>query len=557
MADFPNQTPSQFRSVTEQEPLYSLWRGEPLSRVELAMLALIIKHWRAGTPIERDVAEFELVQAGFPYKEVQPSRYALNARSPRAITIEQNDKFAAPKLAGLIELGDVECVADLKLLAHIVETLRTSYRPDRRQISLEEVCSSSDVTPADVLRLAPLTELSGNDGTFQLDGHVLGWTSFTEFLNDRMGTIPDAEVRAVPGVAELKIDFIPSRLSWANLGPFAETTLELSPMTVLVGGNGVGKTSALRVFELLRHVAVRGIAALNPEHSSADLVREGAAEISLTVGGALHKHGLKWMDARWTASITTRPHRAARSEALHVADDRPAALLEFGVGWWMETGHSPEPFHLRPIQLALLEARSPQKYGALVAVRQGLTRWRAETDETLLAHPYFDLDQRRAARMPPMDVKALQEAASAVLGPLELKQTIFNQISFVDPRGRNIPLRDAPRGIGQVVAVLTHLMQPDPPQLLAIDEIENHLHANVLERLLEVMRGFTHRTRIVLATHSSTVLRSMAPDEVRVVRAEGETSTIVRADQDPRLSQLMETGELGALLDQGYFAGGL
>jgi hypothetical protein len=551
-------SPSQFQSVTEQEPLYQLWRGEPLSPVELAMLALVIKHWRAGTPIERDVAVFELVQAGFPYKEAHLSRYALNGRRPPAISIEQND-IAVPKLAGLIELGDAECVADLKLLARIVQTLRTLYRPDRRQLSLEEVCSASDISVGEGERMAPFTSLYGK-GSFQLEGHVLGWTSLSEFLNDRMGagtsTAVHVEQSSEP---ELEMDFVPSMLAWRNLGPFAEALLELTPMTVLVGANDVGKTSALRVIDLVRNLAARGLDVgdqVQPPPTWPDLVRTGASEIELGIGGVLRALGKPFAQAQWETTIVTNPRVAVKQESLVLDDHRKEVALAFGAGTWRGIDRTEESVHLRSNQLALRMASNPQKHAALIAMKQGLCRWVAATDYTPLDLPQLDTEIVSVIPIPAIDMKLLNEAVAAVLGPVKLvvsRQKIF----FGDRRGRIMPLQFAPSGVEQVVAVLMALLQSRPPALLALDEIENHLHANVLERLLEVMRGFTSRTRIVLATHSSTVLRTMSPEEVRVVIAEGETSTIVRADQDPRFSTLVETGELGELLQQGYFAGGL
>jgi hypothetical protein len=525
------------------------------------MLALIIKHWRAGAPIERDVADFELVQAGFPYKDVQPSRYGLNNRKPAAIEIQQNGLFALPKLAGLIELGDADCAADLKILARIIETLRTLYRPDRRQLSLEEVCSDSGIPIAEGERLAPFTSLYGKGG-FQLEGTVLGWTSLEEFLNDRIEAPPAAAVLGKQSSgAELEIDFIPSKLRWRNLGPFAEAMLELSPMTVLVGANDVGKTSALRVIDLVRDLAAHGLDVgdkKQPPRTWPELVRTGTREIELGIEGELRAQRNRFAQARWDTIIVTSPRVAVRQESLILDERRKEVALSFGVGTWPGLDRTEVPVHLRPDQLALRTASDPQKHAALIAMQQGLCRWVADTGYTPLDLPQFEArDARPFVPVPALDMKLLNEAVAAVLVGVKLERTFQGRIDFRDRRGRAMSLLLAPSGVVQVVSVLMALLQPSPPALLAIDELENHLHANVLERLLEVMRGFTGRTRIVIATHSPTVLRAMSPEEVRVVSTQGETSTIVRADRDPRFSRLVQTGELGELLEQGYFAGGL
>ena len=218
--------------------------------------------------------------------------------------------------------------------------------------------------------------------------------------------------------------------------------------------------------------------------------------------------------------------------------------------------------NLRPDQLAIREVTETQRQTALMGIRQQVARWVMMSHEEPEEDPAVVMDHAFGASEPStktgLHLKQLQEAAAAVLGPLTLRRSFGGEVlSYVDPRGHAQPLKQAPRGIAHVVSILANLMQPTPPPLLAIDEIERHLHANVVERLIDVLRGFTHRTRIVLTTHSSTVLRAIRTEELRLVRIGKASSRIVSVKDDPRLQRLVETGELGRLLDQGYFAEGL
>lgn len=580
------------KDMASQATPYEAWRGEPLSPVDHAMLALIVNAWRTSAPVDREAAEFDLVQAGFPYSEVRSSRDRLWSRTPPLITSHDVDftklpslddmidvlrqkakeqaRTTAPTLAGLIELGDDNCIAELDLLAQIVASLRKAYRPDRRQLSLDEIGAGSGVSVPDVQRLAPFTELYSGE-QFQLDGRVLGWSSFADFLNDRLGAAPVVSAGAdLHHLPELQIDFLPSALRWSNLGPYAEASLELSPLTVLVGGNGAGKTSVLRVIDLARAIAAEGLEVIarragkgSPIFLPKDLIRDGVAKISLQLEGELHKQGAAWVRSQWSASILTHPRIATRDEVLQLDGAHTEAALHFGVGTWAGADRQPEPVHLRPDQLVLREATDPRRHPGLIAMRQSLSRWIAVTEATPPALPWFEpptpIELRAPSSLllqaPALDLKTLEEAATAVLGPVKLLASFRNTIKLIDRRGRSIPLVQAPSGIAQVVGILALLLQPEPPTLLAIDEIENHLHADVAERLIEVMRGFTHRTRIVLTTHSGNVLRLMSPEEVRVVRAGPQDSTIVRADEDPLLGRLVEAGAMGELLEHGYFAG--
>lgn len=553
------------QSVTDQGPQYQAWRGEPLAEVEREMLALIVKHWRAGTPLNRETANYELVQAGFPFKEVSPTNQRLIQRRPPVIEhLQHGERFARPRLAALIELGDDESTADLRLLGRIVESMHKAYRPDRKEVTVEELANAAKLGAAELQRLAPLTDLYGGGAAVTLDEQVLGWTTFSEFLESRLNGPSDETRFGVKGDAkrrrsreeeappDLLLDFRPSSISWAHLGPYEEATLELTPLTILVGANGVGKTSALKVLELLREVS-SGV-----ESDGASLFRRGAAEISFQLHGELHRQEQAAQRAQWETSLLVVPRYAVKSERLTV-DERVMAQLTFGAGWWINDAGARQALNLRPDQLAIREAKEPQQQTALMGIRQQVARWVVMSQGELGEDPAVMTDRGFGASelrtQTGLKVKLLQDAAAAVLGPLTLERGYANNaISYVDARGHAQSLDQAPRGIAHVVTILAHLMQPNPPPLLAIDEIERHLHANVLERLIDVMRGFTHRTRIVLTTHSSTVLRASQVEELRLVRSGKAASSIVSIKNDPRLQRLVATGELGRLLDQGYFA---
>jgi hypothetical protein len=237
---------------------YRIWQSRDLAETERALLAAIVGAWRAGRDLDRERAEFALVQAGHAYREAHASYDVLEGRSCiRSVPTPDGARRPVPTLAGLIELGDEDCEADLDSLSRITEALRALYHPDRKRVSLDQVCEASGLVRSDVLRLAPFTGVYEVDA-FQLGNQVLGWDSFDEFL--RAQVIPrrpaPRDVEARPHA--LQLELLPTAISWTNLGPFQEATLELSPLTVLIGANASGKTSALRALRLISSVAHRG-----------------------------------------------------------------------------------------------------------------------------------------------------------------------------------------------------------------------------------------------------------------------------------------------------------
>jgi predicted ATPase len=510
------------------------------------MLALIIERWRAGQAIDRDSAEFELVQQGHPYREVHP----IISRFVDEVPVLLCDPARpVPYLAGLVELGDPSSEEDLEKLALLMSALRSLYRPDRRQPT-DEVVSQYSGLPLDVVqRLAPLTGFKTSEG-FHLSNEILGWETFEDFLDQRLPR--REELRARAQLAELQIDFVPSFLRWTNLGPYREGELQLSPLTVLVGANAAGKTSALRVINWVGELMRAGLDAIEePFPSSASgLVRRDAIVMGLSIGGELRKREEVWTKARWSANFSMRPRPVVHRETLQLGDAPTEAQLEQGIGYWLDENGLSRPLHLLTNQLAIREAVDPQRHAAFIAMRQSMERWHAETASGIDEDVFYALLEE-------VSESDLRHTLDAVVGPVQVKQTGRKRWTFSDRRKYETELVAAPRGILQVVFLLAHLLHPVRPSLLAFDEIENHLHADVVERLIDVMRSYTDRTRIVLTTHSGNVLRLLEPSEVRLVRMEEDGSSIVRIDQDPVLSRLAKRGDMAKLLEDGFFAGGL
>jgi predicted ATPase len=68
-----------------------------------------------------------------------------------------------------------------------------------------------------------------------------------------------------------------------------------------------------------------------------------------------------------------------------------------------------------------------------------------------------------------------------------------------------------------MLAYLTVLYDPKPPQFVGIEEPENFLHPRLLPELAEECRRAAERTQLLVTTHSPFFLNSLRPDEVRVL----------------------------------------
>lgn len=113
-------------------------------------------------------------------------------------------------------------------------------------------------------------------------------------------------------------------------------------------------------------------------------------------------------------------------------------------------------------------------------------------------------------------------------------------------------------GTLKMLAYLTLLHDPDPPQLVGIEEPENFLHPRLLEELAEECRRASARTQLMVTTHSPFFLDGIRPQEVRVLYRDREGFTQAKQVSEIRgVPEFVDAGaSLGSLWTEGRFGMG-
>ena len=129
---------------------------------------------------------------------------------------------------------------------------------------------------------------------------------------------------------------------------------------------------------------------------------------------------------------------------------------------------------------------------------------------------------------------------------LQIKDAPFEQPVFA---------RFASDGTLKMLAYLTLLYDPDPPQFIGIEEPENFVHPRLLPELAEECRAASARTQLLVTTHSPFFINGVRPREVRVLyRDERGYTQAVRASDISGVSEQIDAGaSLGYLWTEGYF----
>jgi predicted ATPase len=122
------------------------------------------------------------------------------------------------------------------------------------------------------------------------------------------------------------------------------------------------------------------------------------------------------------------------------------------------------------------------------------------------------------------------------------------------PFERPILAKFASDGTLKMLAYLIVLYDPQPPELIGIEEPENHLHPRLLPELAEECRVAAARTQLFVTTHSPFFVNGLKPQEVWILQRDERGYTQAwKASDVPGVSDFMKEGaSLGQLWTEGH-----
>ena len=364
-----------------------------------------------------------------------------------------------------------------------------------------------------------------------------------------------------------------------------DVSLPLRPLSVMIGANGTGKTSALDVLSLLANSAQGKLGdSLTDLSGLASVVTVDKADelrfaISMTVPGnapldyslALRPQGVAYVisEERLSQQRRTEPppfyHIDSHGPTIRYYEPEQGGLvrptwehkpLETSLAQVPKMFREPEELRNRlssstfyhvlnvdprapvrlpqPLRPAILPGRNGEDLvSCLFYLREAeRPRFEAIEDALRVAFPRFDrLD------FPPVAAGTLA---------LTWRETTFS---------RPLYMHQLSEGTLRFLWLATLLQSPGLTALTLLVEPEVSLHPELLSLLAELLREASRRTQLVVATHSDRLIRFLRPEEVVLLDSTEEgMSTLTWADQldlvewlkEYSLDELWSNGRLGA-----------
>jgi predicted ATPase len=316
-----------------------------------------------------------------------------------------------------------------------------------------------------------------------------------------------------------------------------QIALEMSPLTVVVGANGTGKTNLYQALQLLASAAQGTLAQ--------SLAAQGGLPSVMWAGPRRKQENHRielWIDLEDLAfelqlGLVPPPQGPfaldpdVKEERVFVPDGnrRHVAAERRGNSAWSRDDDGKRtsfPFQLWGGESMLAQIVEPQRFPLLAELRARLGRWRFyhafRTDADAparqpqigvrtpaLAHDGHDLAAALMTIREIGDPAALSDAVLQAFAGASLDLTGENgRFSFrVQVPGLLRPLEpsEASDGTLRFLFLLAALLSPRPPPFLALNEPETSLHPDMMEPLARLILSAARRGQVFVVTHSETL----------------------------------------------------
>ncbi len=354
--------------------------------------------------------------------------------------------------------------------------------------------------------------------------------------------------------------------------------LPLAPLTIITGGNGVGKSSLYRALRMLGEVSQgRAISTLASEGGLSSTMWAGPEVLSrrmksgeVPITGTVRskpiglKLGFASEDYGYAVELGLPAEVSAfsndpeiKTEAMWIGENLsrsnalaerhgPSVRVRSEAGSWNQAATS-----LPPFDSMMTHAADPKDALELLHLRDRMRNWRfydqLRTDRDAPARK-----QQIGTRTPILasdgsDLAAAIETIREIGDPVTLDETILDafQGSSVDVQERDglfalsmrqhgllrsLSTAELSDGTLRYLLLIAALLTPRPPSLMVLNEPETSLHPDLIPPLARLIKEASKRSQIIVVSHNQILAEALSGDDVLAHHLEKDTGeTIVPA----------------------------
>lgn len=348
-----------------------------------------------------------------------------------------------------------------------------------------------------------------------------------------------------------------TRIKATNFRSLAEVDIPLSPLTVLIGPNGSGKTNMLSVLRFLATTSRFDLTDVLREWGCWHVQRQapGVRSVRIEVEGQVTQHASTKAPEAYLLQLIARNKAVSRTEEFSFPTGGQGRCIKVSgatatvveddhllIAWKLADSHTTGLATLPKLsdengglgirrfaeflaRVRILEpdvaaVRQPGRpYDAVLAddasnLADALSRLRLVDEDAW--HLLTEDVRRCLPGLLEIELAPVGEAAGSV-------EVWLVEHGVVEP----IAVADASFGTVRLLTLLTALHEPHSVSFLAVEEVDHELHPYALDVLVDRVRAATCRTQILAATHSPTLLNRLEASEIMVCDRDPDTSASI------------------------------
>jgi predicted ATPase len=360
--------------------------------------------------------------------------------------------------------------------------------------------------------------------------------------------------------------------------------IELQPLNVLIGPNGSGKSNLIEAFNILKATPMDMITPIRKGGGTSEFIWKGKRETPTTQIEAI----LDYPDGKYSQSLHYHLSFTVAHQKFLLVDEvvqNPDSGAEYYryhhrrgadiMATTAEKYHHFDPEY--PNQSIFSQRKEPDNYPEILYLGNQFSAIELYRNW----HIGRDLEPRHLQRTDLPEHPLLEDGSNLglVLNDLQFQlgsQPVIEQFQkfyaeadelsikimggvvqiFVREQGLSQPIAATRLSDGTLhyLFLMALLLDPSPPPLLCIEEPEIGLHPDILGTIADMLIEASHRSQLIVTTHSDALISTLPPESVLVCERDDEGSHLRRLEPEP-LKEWLENYTIGDLWRMGHIGG--
>lgn len=333
--------------------------------------------------------------------------------------------------------------------------------------------------------------------------------------------------------------------------------LELKPINILLGGNGVGKSNFISVFSLVRNVYHKNLQRYVAQKGGADsFLHFGVRETSEMM--------INFVFGNQNDDVNQFCIQLSEAQGSLLIDKTSTSFNSHG--YW-----SPKLFERHKEESEFADTNRSQAYYVNPYLRSFEVYHFHDTSDKSPIKSQCQLDDNDFLRNDGSNLAAflfylkrkhikhfariekMIKSVAPFFDGFKLKPSRLNEeVIKLEWREMNHPdsyfnayhLSD---GTLRFICLATLLMQPEPPKTIIIDEPELGLHPVAVNKLAALIRKASKKSQVIISTQSINLIDNFAPEDVIVTDRDSEQCSKFKRLDSSELSLWLDDYTLGDL----------